>query len=132
MQDIFNGTKNMVVESPEGRISETARTADVDKPHITFYKEGAVSSVLTAPLGKVNMDTHEVVVWGGVTVVNQDSATLTTERLRYNPVNQHLVSDDPVTLIKKDSVTNGQGLDAEPDLSRVKIGRQKVRIKSRD
>src|SRR5262249_16786328 len=77
MQDILNGTKSMMVEAPEGRILEKQRLADVDKPRISFYKNGKLSSTLNAPKGQVNMDTHAVLTWGGVTVVTPDSSTLT-------------------------------------------------------
>jgi LPS export ABC transporter protein LptC len=131
MQDIVNGNKNLVVESPEGRVSEKQHIASVDKPRITFFKNGDLASTLMAPQGKVMMDTHEVLVWGGVTVVSQDSSTLKTDKLRYDPKTQHLLSDDPVRLEKSDSITVGTGLDATPDLSRVKIGHEKVYVKKR-
>src|SRR5258708_11469517 len=130
MQDILNGTKNMVVESIEGRISDQLRMADVDKPKITFYKKGQISSTLTAPQGRVGIDSHEVQVWGGVTVVTQDSTTLKTDRLRYDPLTQHLVSTHTVVFEKPDSITEGIGLDADTDLNRVRIGHEKVRLKS--
>src|SRR5262249_46138430 len=96
----------------------------------TFYKQGSVSSVLRAPQGRIKMDTHEVLAWGGVTVVTPDSATLTTEHLRYDPKTQHLRTDDPVRLEKPDSVTEGTGLDADPDLTHVRIGHEKVHLKN--
>jgi LPS export ABC transporter protein LptC len=131
MQDILNGSKNMVVQSIEGRISDRDRIADVDKPTVTFYKEGAVSSVLTAPQGRVGLDSHEVQVWGGVTVMTHDSATLTTDTLRYEPKKDRLITDDAVRLEKSDSITIGKGLQADPDLTRILIGQQKVYVKKR-
>jgi hypothetical protein len=71
-----------------------------------------------------------VTAWGGVTVVTPDSATLTTSQLRYDPKQRLLISEDPVRLEKSDSITVGVGLEAEPDLSRVRIGHQKVYVKS--
>ena len=131
MQDILNGTKNMVVEATEGRLSDDERVADLDLPHVTFYRQGEAFSVLNAPQGRVRMDTHEIQAWGGVTVVTTDSTTLKTDRLRYDPEKGSLLSDDPVRLEKTDSVTIGTGLDALPDLSRVRIGHQKVYVKKR-
>ena len=67
--------------------------ADVDKPFVWFYKNGQVSSRLIAPLGRVQMETHEIEACGGiVTVVSSDSSTLTTERLRYDPKKQKIFS----------------------------------------
>jgi LPS export ABC transporter protein LptC len=131
MQDILNGSKNMVLESVEGRFLDKDRSVDVDKPRVTFFKEGAASSVLTAPKGRVGIDSHEVLAWGGVMVVTPDSTTLTTDRLRYNPQSQRLVSEDPVQLERPDSITKGIGLEADPGLNRVRIGRQKVYVKPR-
>lgn len=131
MQDIYNNSKNMTVESVEGRLRESEQTVDVDKPRVRFYKQGEVSSTLVAPQGQVLMQTHEVKVWGGVTVVTPDSATLNTESLRYDPEKQRFLSDDPVRLERPDSVTIGVGLDATPDLSRVRIGHQKVYVRSK-
>ncbi len=130
MQDIYNGSKNMTVESIEGRLHESEQVVDVDKPRVTFFKEGGVSSTLTAPQGQVLMETHEVKVWGGVAVVTPDSATLNTESLRYNPERHRFLSDDPVRLERPDSITIGVGLEATPDLSRVRIGHQKVYVRS--
>jgi len=131
MQDIQNGIKTMVVDSVQGRLLDAQQVAEVDRPIVTFYKQGAISSVLHAPQGKVQMDTHEVLAWGGVTVVTPDSATLNTDRLRYDPNTQHLVTQDPVRLEKPDSITEGIGMDADPDLSHVKIGHEKVHLKNR-
>jgi LPS export ABC transporter protein LptC len=75
------------------------------------------------------METHAVECWGGVTVVSADSSTLTTERLRYDPKRQKIYSSDPVRLEKPDSITEGIGIETDPELSVVKIGRQKVRLK---
>ena len=130
MNDMKDGVKAMTLQSVEGRIYESAHVADVDKPIVFFYKERAgISSRLIAPEGRVQMDTHEVEAWGGVTVVSADSSTLTTDRLRYDPQAQKIFSDDPVHLEKPDSITDGIGLETDPDLKTVKIGHQKVRFK---
>jgi LPS export ABC transporter protein LptC len=130
MQDIQDGVKSMVVDSIQGRLIDAQQVSEVDQPIVSFYKQGAISSVLRAPQGRIQMETHEVQAWGGVTVVTTDSATLTTNTLRYDPKRQHLVTDDPVTLVRPGSITDGIGLDATPDLSRVKIGHEKVRLRN--
>jgi LPS export ABC transporter protein LptC len=131
MNDVRNGVKNMTLKSVEGRIYETRHVADVDKPFLTFYKEGKESSRLVAPMGRLETQTHEVECWGGVTVISADSSTLTTERLRYDPKIRKIFSDDSVHLDKPDSITDGIGLETDPELKSVKIGKQKVTMKSR-
>ena len=129
MNDMRNGIKNMTLKAVEGRIYESRHLVDVDKPLLFFYKEGKESSRLIAPLGRMQTETHDIECWGGVTVISADSSTLTTERLRYDPKLQKIFSNDPVHLDKPDSVTDGIGLETDPELKTVKIGRQKVHLK---
>jgi LPS export ABC transporter protein LptC len=131
MNDVRNQIKQMSLRGAEARIYEAKHYADVDQPVLYFYKEGKESSRLNAPSGRLQTETHEVECWGGVTVVSADSSTLTTERLRYDPKVQKIFSDKPVHLDKPDSVTDGIGLETDPELKTVKIGRQKVRLRKR-
>jgi len=62
-------------------------------------------------------------------VVSADSTTLTTERLRYDPKVRKIFSSDPVHLEKPDSITDGIGLETDPELRKVKIGHQTVHFK---
>lgn len=127
--DIRDGIQSMTLVSPEARLYDSRKLADVDKPIVTFYKAGKPSSNLTAPFGQLQTESHEVDVWGGVTVVTADSSTLITERLHYDPVKRKITSKDSVRLEKTDSITEGVGLETDPELERVKIGKQKVRFK---
>lgn len=129
MQDIQDGVRSMRLQSVEGKMFEQQHMADLQSPTVTFYKNGVISSVMTSPAGRVDTNTHEIEAWGGATVVTPDSTTLTTERLQYDPKIKKILSKDAVHLEKPDSVTDGIGLEADPDLSVVKIGRQHVRLK---
>lgn len=129
LQDIQNGLKSMTLESIEARLWDLEHVAELEKPFVTFYKKGTISSTLRAPKGKVQTDTHEINAWGGVFVVTPDSSTLKTKRLRFEPRTQKLLSDDDVVLEKPDSITTGHGLETDPDLQRIKIGHEKVRLK---
>jgi LPS export ABC transporter protein LptC len=129
LQDIRGGVKTMSLKSKEARLFESEQTAEVQNPFLVFYQSGRISSEMRAPAGKVQMLTHEVEAWGGVTIVTPDSTTLTTDRLRYDPRKRLVWSDDKVRLEKPDSITEGEGLRTDPELKRVRIGRQRVRLK---
>jgi LPS export ABC transporter protein LptC len=129
MQDIQGGQKSMTLRASEGRVFDADQTAELDKPQVTFYKTGQVSSLMTSPLGRVNLQTRVIEAWGGVTVVTPDSSTLTTEKLQYDPKQKKIFSDEKVRLEKPDSVTEGESLEADPELKRVRITRQTVRFK---
>ncbi len=129
MNDLRHSVKTMTLRSIEARIYDEQKYAELEKPIVLFYQEGRVSSQMSAPSGKVQTETHVVEAWGGVSVVSSDSSTLTTERMRYDPETRKIRSEDPVRLEKQDSITEGIGLETDPELQRVKIGRQKVRFK---
>lgn len=120
----------MELMAVEGRLFEDQQMAELELPAITFFKEGKESSLMRAPKGKVHMVTHAVEAWGGVFLVTADSTTLRTERLNYDPKTRLITSNDPVHLEKPDSVTDGEGLETDPELKNVKIKHQKVRLKS--
>lgn len=129
MNDLKNGVKSMSLSSIEARVFEEQKTANVDHPIVHFYKDGRASSLLTAPAGKIHMETHAVEAWGGVRVVSSDSSTLTTERMRYHPDTRKIVSEDAVHLEKPDSMTDGVGFETDPELTHTIIRHQKVRFK---
>ena len=130
MKDLRDQVKTMQLQSPEARLFDAQQIADIDSPIVYFYQDdGKLSSKLTAPHGRVKMDTHDVETWGGVTVVSADSSTLTTERLRYDPKTRKIRSNEKVRLEKGDTITDGVGLETDPGLHRVKIGHQTVHFK---
>jgi len=131
LQDMRDGVKSMTLIATVARIYEVEQYADVESPKIYFYQKEAPekpSSQLDAPTGRVNMSTHEVEAWGGVTVVTADSSTLRTDRLRYDPRIRKILSDSAVEFSRPGSVTRGVGLESDPELKRARIRNQKAEI----
>lgn len=127
IQDLEKGLPHWRLEAVRAELHEDSRLADLEHPLVMFYEGGALSSRLTAPYGKVHIETHAMEAWGGVTVVTSDSATLTTSDLRYDPERKRFLSEAAVRLVRPGSVTEGKGLEATPDLNVVKIGQQRAR-----
>jgi LPS export ABC transporter protein LptC len=86
---------------------------------------------MTAPMGRIDTKTHAMEAWGGVALVTRDSATLTTERLHYDAQNRRIYTQARVRIERPDSSTDGTGLETDPELKRITIGRQRVRLKER-
>ncbi len=134
LQDIRNGLKSMSLVAETAQVYETEHYADVAMPFVTFYSLDASNketSHLRAPQGRVDLTTHAMESWGGVTVVTSDSTTLKTERLRYDPAIRKIVSDSPVELLRPGAVTRGVGLESDPELKRVIIRKQKAVIQEK-
>ena len=129
LTDIQKGQKNMMLYASEAQLFEEQHMAELEKPDAVFLKQGRPSSRLLAPKGRVDTETHHVEAWGGVTVTTVDSETLTTQRLQYDPVRNLIHTAQPVHLDRPDSVTDGIGLESDPQLQKMVIGKQTVRFK---
>jgi len=129
LQEMENGRKSMTLDAVQGRLYDSDHHADLDSPFVTFYKNGAISSTMKAPVGRVDMETHAIEAWNGVTVVTSDSATLTTERLSYDPKKKKIFSNTHVHLERPNSVTDGESLVADPGLTSVIISHQRVKMR---
>ena len=127
--DSQNGQRNMTLHAMEARLFDDKHMAELEKPDAVFLKQGKPSSRLIAPKGRVDMESHHMEAWGGVTVTTVDSETLTTERLQYDPARNKIYTELPVRLERPDSVTNGIGLESDPELRDVVIGKEKVKFK---
>lgn len=55
-----------------------------------------------------------------------DGMTLLTSRLFFSSRMNKIWTDDPVTILKGDTVTRGRGFTANPDLSEIEISRQET------
>jgi LPS export ABC transporter protein LptC len=88
---------------------------------VDFYDEfGEYSSTLTSDEGLVRQKTNEFIVWGDV-VVENDTARLDTESLRWDPVTRLITTKDFVKLKRGKDVLTGYGMEADNSLENVKI-----------
>jgi len=88
-----------------------------DTPHVDFYENGVHQATLTATEGTVNMLTNDMQARGGVVVVADDGARLSTEVLNWDSRRERLFTEQPVVLVKGGTTINGQGFESDPDLT---------------
>lgn len=129
LTDINGGKKQMVLISTEARLFEATHMAELEKPDVSFFRDGKRSSRLVAPKGRVDTESHDMEAWGGVVVTTEEQDRLDSQTLRYDPRRNLIVTADPVRLERKDSITKGIGLESDPQLQNVKIGKQTVTFK---
>ncbi|OGR83871.1 MAG: LPS export ABC transporter periplasmic protein LptC [Elusimicrobia bacterium RIFCSPLOWO2_01_FULL_54_10] len=91
-------------------------------------KNQATEAVLSAPQGEVNTETKELHAWGGVQVEARDGTVLTTERLQYSTEKKTITTEAAIRIVREDSILIGEGMEASPDLSTVKIFRHEASI----
>ncbi|OGR86502.1 MAG: LPS export ABC transporter periplasmic protein LptC [Elusimicrobia bacterium RIFCSPLOWO2_01_FULL_60_11] len=88
---------------------------------ILAKKNQTTTAVLSAPQGEVNTENKDLTAWGGVEVEAKDGTQLTAERLRYSTLTKKITTDSAIRIVRSDSILIGEGLEASPDLSTVKI-----------
>jgi hypothetical protein len=94
-------------------------------------KQQTQAARLSAPKGEVKLDSHDLSAWGGVEVHSDDGTVLYTEQLMFSSSQQKILSQSPVKIVRNDSIVIGEGLEATPDLSEVKIFRHEASISPR-
>jgi LPS export ABC transporter protein LptC len=82
---------------------------------------GRVKSNLVADSGVIREKNDQLEVFGKVVVITRDSARLDTDFLRWNPERRKIESEAFVKFIREGSVMAGWGMEADPDLGRLKI-----------
>lgn len=82
---------------------------------------GQISSNLVADSGVIREKDDRFEVFGKVVVVTQDSARLDTQFLRWNPQRKKIESDAYVKFTRRNDIMTGWGMEADPDLGRLKI-----------
>ncbi|UCC81402.1 MAG: LPS export ABC transporter periplasmic protein LptC [Candidatus Zixiibacteriota bacterium] len=88
---------------------------------VDFYDEfGEYSSTLTSDEGLVRQKKNEFSVWGNV-VVENDTARLDTQSLRWDPDTRLITTDDFVKLRRGNDVLTGYGMKADNRLQNVQI-----------
>jgi LPS export ABC transporter protein LptC len=86
-----------------------------------FDSTGRVSTHLVGDSGVIRETTNQLNVYGNVVVVTKDSSKLETDYLYWNTVTDKIETDAFVRITKKNDVITGWGMEADPDLSRIKI-----------
>ncbi|MEW5794937.1 MAG: LPS export ABC transporter periplasmic protein LptC [Candidatus Zixiibacteriota bacterium] len=86
-----------------------------------FDSAGHKTSNLIADSGVIREKNDRLEVFGKVVVITEDSARLDTKFLRWNPERHKIESDAFVKFTRRSDVMTGWGMEADPDLGRLKI-----------
>jgi lipopolysaccharide export system protein LptC len=110
-----NGAKSSDITANEGIVA-TDNTAPVT---VRGFSEGFTGHSFKK--GDMFMD-------GDVVVVSTEGSKLTTDWIYYDKTTDLITSTAPVQIVRSDSITRGQGLEASADLTKVKIFKQTLVI----
>ncbi len=111
--------------STTARLTEQDHQASLDEPRMSFYQDGKITTKLSAVSGLVQTQTQDVTLSTDVIVRSlSDGSTLTTSRLDYSSQRQKFHTDEPVVVRRPGSVVHGIGMEANRDLSEIRIFHQ--------
>lgn len=101
----------------EAKDSTMAYVLDVN----FFDTAGQVTTHLVGDSGVIRELTNQLSVYGNVVVVTDDSSRLETDYLYWNTVKDKIETDAFVRITKKDDIVTGWGMEADPNLTHIKI-----------
>lgn len=82
---------------------------------------GQISSNVIGDSGVIKEQSGKLRIYGNVVVVTQDSSRLETDYLTWDPNSGKIESDAFVKFTRGDNIMTGWGMEADPDLGRLKI-----------
>lgn len=89
-----------------------------------FDSSGQAGTHIVADSGVIRENSNIMNLFGHVVVTTSDSTRMDTDYLRWNPGTNRIQTDAFVKITKKGDVITGWGMEADRELSRIKILRQ--------
>lgn len=106
-------------------LREEQNDATLEAPIMEFYQDGRVSSRVTSLTGEIATDTHDVHLSSSVVLTSyEDHSVLTTDAMVYSSKAKRFRTDSDVVVHRPEGVVYGQGMEATPDLSEIRIFHQ--------
>jgi len=113
--------------SPHVTLEEDSHTARMMEPHMKFFQGQTLAATLEAKTGIMDTQSQEVHFSTQVTLISKTrDIVLNGDSLVYLPSRKKIISDEPVVIRRRDSVTNADGLEANPDLSEITFKKQRT------
>jgi LPS export ABC transporter protein LptC len=116
------GVKRAVLEARQIEFYNAEAKVEADTMEMTFFDaRGLEESRLTARYGEIDQRTEDVLARGDVLVVASDGTRISGEELRYDSAADRITSDRPVEIVREGSRIRGDGVEADPALTSIRI-----------
>ena len=120
------GEPSWTLKSRGAVLREDEKKATLTQPSMEFYKNGKAVSRVTALVGEVETESHDVKLSSSVAMDSyEDKSHLTTTELFYNSKRGLFTTPADITIVRPEGVLRGKGLEATPDLSVIRIFNQR-------
>lgn len=130
MSQSASGKAAWSLESRRAVLTDGDKIARLTEPRVGFFEDGKPVSKIESRSGVLRTDTHDLTLSSSVVVNSlEDGSVLRTSELHYSSERRIFHTDKPVEITNRRGVSRGEGLEAKPDLSEIKLIRQKTTIK---
>jgi lipopolysaccharide export system protein LptC len=129
------------VTAPLGEVFTASNVMRLTHMKSEFYEDGQRSGQVQSELalmatgpapkpidGVTLAGENDVYLSSDVVMVSTDGTKVLTDWARYSRKNDLITSTAPVKVVRQDSITNGVGMEARPDMSDLKIFHQTLLI----
>ena len=124
------GQKVWSLETPAATFDQGRLVADLASPKMDFYKNGRLSSTLTADSGILHTQTRNVHLQGHVVARSlSDQTVLKTDALDYFAKTGKFLTREKVVISRPSGTVHGDGMEADSDFYRIRIFHQRSVIR---
>lgn len=123
------GKPKWVLEAASAQIDDQQKRALLQAPVIKFYENGAYVSTLVSERGRINMENYDIVGEGACTLDTVKGERLESSNLHYQSSTKLITTIERVKLVRPSEIVYGTGMEASPDLSSIKIRKQRVEVR---
>lgn len=127
--EVFSEKGQTVIHNLEVELYEKGKKSTTVTADEGLMLAGETTASLSLSTFSVTLKAGDMFLSGNVVMVSTEGNRLSTEWAHYQKERNLIVSQAPVKVIRPDSITEGVGLEATPDLAKVKIFNQTLVIK---
>ncbi len=129
--EVFSEKGQTIIRHPEIELFEKGKKSTTLMADEGLMLAGETRSSLILSTFSVTLEPGDMFLSGHVVMVSTEGNRLMTDWAHYRKGADLIVSRAPVKIVRPDSTTEGIGLEATPDLSKVQIFNQTLVIKGK-
>lgn len=117
------GIKSWKLVAQEALVYEAQKKTQLEDFTVDFYTDNGkeIKATLKAKKGELNTNKNDFYTKGKTVITTPGNEVLESSDLRYKSDTKKIYGDSYVKLTRKEGIVEGNGLEAEPDLSSVII-----------
>ena len=123
-----DGQVRWVLNAESAEIQEENNLIFLVKPRIEFYENGKYTSTLSAADGRIDTESYDIYAYGKCLLNTVKGEELRAHDLKYHSDIKRITTDKNIMLKNENEIITGTSLEADPDLTNIKIKNQKVEI----